>query len=111
MLQNDFITKRHEHGCSAYHSLVLRRAGGDIYITFYYDPAGNYRMVWVFLNSRNSGRDVRSVRLLDGAYSLRDDWGISLFRDNARSVWAELIRDGWVHHEYGSTGYRPTPTK
>lgn len=85
---------------------MLHRAGGkNITLTFYYDPNGNYRMVWVFLNTLASGRDVHSVNILGGAYSLRDDWGISLFRDNARTAWGELIADGWVVYAQGSTGY------
>lgn len=106
MHQNDFIQKRSQHGCTAYHSLMLHRAEGkNITLTFYYDPAGNYRMVWVFLNTLACGRDVQSLTVLNGAYSLRDDWGISLWRDNARAAWAELVRDGWVCYAQGSLGF------
>lgn len=74
-------------------------------MTFYHDPTHKSAMVWVFLDSKENGRDVRSVSVMGGAYTLRDDWGLSLWRDRARSVWDELVRDGWVCHAYGSTGH------
>jgi len=69
-------------------------------VTFNYDPDRGSTFVWLTATST----DGKPVQVDGGQYALESDWHISLFTDNARRVWGELLAQGWVEIAQGSIG-------
>ena len=98
-----FDTKR-THRCTALAVLAMPGCREGTTVTFYWDPQGGGPFVWVFLSTRRTDLVESGLRVLDGAYTLSDDWGITLFTANARAVWDELHSGGWGEVSRGSLG-------
>lgn len=80
-----------QHRCSRYATLMKPYSQGRTTVTFFYDPQRAATFVWLTANTE----DGSPVPVDGGAYRLERDWHISLFTDNARRVWEELLGQGW----------------
>jgi len=106
MRSHEFRNTVHKHRCRNYRVLMEPNSRGATTVTFYYDPEGGATFVWLTCTTA----DQRPLPVMeDRAYiRLEQDWYISLFTDNAREVWAELVGKGWRRIAEGSLG---TPNK
>ena len=80
-----------QHRCSSYTTLMKPYSQGRTTVTFFYDPQRASTFVWLTANTE----DGAPVVVDGGAYRLERDWHISLFTDNARRVWEDLMSKGW----------------
>ena len=89
-----------QHRCSRYAILMEPGSHGRTTVTFFYDPQRASTFVWLTANTE----DGSPVPVDGGAYRLERDWHISLFTDNARRVWENLMSKGWREIAVGSLG-------
>lgn len=89
-----------KHRCHRYTTLMQPGSAGRTTVTFFYDPDHGFAFVWLTANTV----DGAPVVVDGGQYSLERDWHISLFTDNARRVWSELMAQGWREIAVGSIG-------
>ena len=97
---HEFRNTVSKHRCHRYTTLMQPGSGGRNTVTFFYDPDRAATFVWLTANTV----DGTPVRVDGGQYSLERDWHISLFTDNARRVWGELLAEGWREIAVGSIG-------
>jgi hypothetical protein len=91
MRTHEFRNSVTKHRCTHYRVLMEPNSRGSTTVTFYYDPEGGATFVWLTATTA----DQRPLPVLDGAYRLERDWHISVFTDNARTVWDDLVGKGW----------------
>lgn len=93
MRTHEFRNSVTKHRCSHYRTLMEPNSRGATTVTFCYDPEGGATFVWLTATTA----DQRPLPVMENrAYILLErDWHISLFTDNAREVWAELVGKGW----------------
>ena len=106
MKTEEFRNTVTKHRCHRFVTLMEPYSQGSTTVTFHYDPDGAFAFVWLTATTRSG----TPLAVLDGAYRLERDWHISLFTDNARRVWGDLLAQGWVEIAQGSIGY-PVSTK
>lgn len=87
-----------KHRCSRFTTLMQPYSQGRVTVTFFYDPQHASIFVWLTANTEDGTR----LPVGGGAYRLEHDWHISLFTDNARRVWEELLGQGWRAIAVGS---------
>lgn len=93
MRTHEFRSTVSKHRCSHYRTLMEPNSRGATTVTFYYDPERAATFVWLTCTTA----DQRPLPVMeDRAYiRLEQDWYISLFTENAREVWDELVGKGW----------------
>ena len=106
MKTHEFRNTVTKHRCHRFVTLMQPYSQGRTTVTFNYDPDGAFAFVWLTATST----DGKPVYVDGGQYALESDWHISLFTDNARRVWGELLSEGWVEIAQGSIG-EPVNTK
>jgi hypothetical protein len=106
MRTHEFRNTVAKHRCHRSVTLMQPYSQGRTTVTFNYDPTGAFAFVWLTATST----DDKPVHVDGGNYALERDWHISLFTDNARRVWSELLSKGWVEIARGSIG-EPVSTK
>ena len=100
MKNAEFRNTVSKHRCHRYATLMQPHSAGRVTVTFFYDPDRASTFVWLTANTP----DGAPLRVDGGQYSLERDWHISLFTDNARRVWGELLAQGWREIAVGSIG-------
>lgn len=88
------------HRCCAFRTLMQPGSRGSTTVTFYYDVDGGSTFVWLTATTA----DGQPLRVDRGQYALERDWHISLFTENARRVWGELVSAGWREIATGVIG-------
>ena len=100
MKSYEFRNTAKQHRCHRYITLMKPYSQGRVTVTFFYDPDRASTFVWLTANTE----DGAPLPVDGGQYSLERDWHISLFTDNARRVWSELMSQGWREIAVGSIG-------
>ena len=100
MKTHEFRNTVAKHRCHRFVTLMQPYSMGRTTVTFHYDPDGAFAFVWLTATST----DGKPVYVSDGHYALESDWHISLFTENARRVWGDLLSQGWVEIAQGSIG-------
>ena len=98
MKTQEFRNTVNKHRCHRFVTLMQPWSQGRTTVTFFYDPTRSAVFVWLTANST----DNNPLPVLKGAYALERDWHISLFTDNARHVWNDLLSQGWVEIAQGN---------
>jgi len=107
MKTHEFRNTVAKHRCHRFVTLMQPYSQGRTTVTFHYDPDGAFAFVWLTATSADGKPVLVGHR---GQYALESDWHISLFTDNARRVWGDLLSEGWVEIAQGSIG-APVSTK
>ena len=100
MQLKDFYASASKHRCRHSRTLMEPNSRGHNTVTFYFDP--DRGSTWVWLTTHRA--DGCSMPVLNGAYDLQNEWVISLFTENARTVWHDLTASGWVEIARGTMG-------
>ena len=100
MKTHEFRNTVSKHRCHRYTTLMKPNTNGWTTVTFFYDPDRASTFVWLTATTE----DAQPLAVDRGQYRLERDWHISLFTDNARRVWAELLAQGWREIAVGSIG-------
>ena len=102
MRTEEFQSTAHTHHCTHYRVLMEPNSRGSTTVTFHYDPEGGATFVWLTCTTA----DQRPLPVMDGAHRLERGWHISLFTENARSVWDDLTARGWREIARGVLGIK-----
>ena len=89
-----------KHRCRRFRTLMQPGSRGSTTVTFYYDVDGGSTFVWLTATTA----DGQPLRVDSGQYALERDWHLSLFTDNARRVWGDLVGAGWREIATGVIG-------
>lgn len=88
------------HRCRAFRTLMQPGSRGSTTVTFFYDVNGTSKFVWLSATTA----DGQPLLLPGFVFALERDWHISLFTENARRVWGELVSAGWREIATGVIG-------
>jgi hypothetical protein len=102
MNTKEFLSTAHKHHCTHYRVLMDPHSQGSTTVTFHYDPTRGSTFVWLTATTQ----DGRPLVVPNGSCHLQRDWHISLFTDNARTVWDDLTARGWVLIAQGFLGMK-----